>query len=79
MDYGQIVNTVVSVGQTLSQILVMLITEALKNPYQGLIYGAVMVVLSKFGRVIFWTGVLVIAYSMLTLIGPQLGIKLPWS
>ncbi len=78
MDYAQIVNTVVNAGQTLSQILIMLITEALKNPYQGLIYGAVMVVLSKFGRVIFWTGVLVIAYSLLTLIGPQLGIKLPW-
>ncbi len=78
MDYGQIVNTIVSVGQTLSQILVMLITEALKNPYQGLIYGAVMVILSKFGRVIFWTGVLIIAYSLLTLLAPQLGIKLPW-
>jgi hypothetical protein len=78
MDYTQIVSTVVNAGQTLSQILVMLITEALKNPYQGLIYGAVMVVLSKFGRVIFWTGVLVIVYSLLTLIAPQLGFKLPW-
>lgn len=64
--------------QTIAQIFQQLFLTAFKDPTAGLVTGGLLILLGRAGRALTAAGVIIIAYALLTIILPQLGIQLPW-
>lgn len=76
MDAAAVVTTVVEAGRQIADVISQLLIQAFRDPLYGLVYGGVLIAISKMGRVAFWTGVLVIGYSAVSLLARHLGVKI---
>ncbi len=63
--------------QQIFQLLQAIFLTAFKEPVSGLILGGVLIVLGRAGRALTAAGLIIIAYAVLTLVLPQIGIRFP--
>lgn len=77
MDIAQLVELIFNVMQTISVAVEAMVKETLTNPMAGLVYGGVLIIISKVKQLVFWMGVLLIFYSLLSIFGSYAGFKLP--
>lgn len=77
MDIAQLVEIIFNVMRSMSIVVETVVKETLANPMAGLVYGGVLIIISKVKQMVFWMGVLLIFYSLLSIFGSYAGFKLP--
>lgn len=77
MDIAQLVELIFNVMQSISVAVEAMFKETLANPMAGLVYGGVLIIISKVKQLVFWVGVLLIFYSLLSILGSYAGFELP--
>lgn len=73
-DLSAVFNSLHSLASLLKQMFIL----AFQDPTGGLIIGGLLIVLGRAGRALTAAGVVVVAYALLSIILPQLGVKVPW-